>query len=148
MSARFGDPALPDRFWSKVAQAENGCWEWVASVTSTGYGQFRFDGRVRKTHRLAYLALVGPVPEGLVLDHLCRNRGCCNPAHLEVVTQRENLLRGEGFNAVNAAKTHCIRGHEFTAVNTYWYDDRRHCRACININSRARRAARTLETAS
>jgi hypothetical protein len=80
---------------------------------------------------------VGPIPEGLVIDHLCRNRGCINPTHMEPVTNAENVLRGEGPTAVNARKTHCKRGHPFDDVNTYVYAKGRACRMCHQLRQRA-----------
>ena len=119
-----------DRFWPKVRQDdETGCWNWVGN-TSDGYGALRIDRKMVKAHRFAYELLVGPIPDGLQLDHLCRNRACCNPGHLEPVTDVENILRGEGPPAVNARKTHCIHGHEFTEANTYVYPHFRSCKAC------------------
>ncbi|TDD77726.1 HNH endonuclease [Actinomadura rubrisoli] len=91
-------------------------------------------------HRFVYESLVGPIPEGLVLDHLCRVRACCNPAHLEPVTDRVNILRGASITAANARKTHCDHGHEFTSQNTYRHRGRRLCRAC-NRDAVARYAA-------
>jgi hypothetical protein len=76
------------------------------------------NGKPRYGHRVAYEALVGPIPQGLCIDHLCRNRACVNPDHLEPVTNRVNILRGETIMAANAAKTHCVRGHEYTPENT------------------------------
>jgi hypothetical protein len=109
---------------------ESGCWEWTGAITRLGYGNAYVGGRTMLAHRAVYEALVGPVPNGLTLDHLCRNRGCVNPAHLEPVTHRENVLRGEGFAARHARKTHCPRGHPYDEKNTEWYRGGRYCRAC------------------
>ena len=93
-------------------------------------------------HRIVYEALVGPIPEGMVLDHLCRNRPCASPAHLEPVDSRTNTLRGEGPTAKHAIKTHCPRGREHTPENTYSYKrGGRQCRTCVIARSAARRAA-------
>ena len=81
-------------------------------------------------HRMIYELLVGPIPDGLEIDHLCRNRGCVNPGHMEPVTHRENLMRGDTVAAANPAKTHCIRGHPYDDENTYRYGSHRYCRAC------------------
>lgn len=107
------------------------CWNWTGSRTASGYGRLKVAGKMRRAHRLTYELLVGPIPEGLVLDHLCRNRLCVRPTHLEPVTERENILRGEGWAALNARKTHCERGHELSPDNTY-VDPRggRICRTC------------------
>jgi hypothetical protein len=83
---------------------------------------------------VSYIAFVGSVGEGLELDHLCRNRSCVNPAHLEAISHKENILRGESFSSINAKRTHCKHGHEFTPENTYrWRGKMRTCRAC-NLN--------------
>ena len=95
-----------------------------------GYGRFWSNGRGVYAHRYAYEHFVAPIPKGLTIDHLCRNRACVNPAHLEVVTMRVNVLRGETFAAENAAKTHCVHGHEFTQKNTYYAKQGRVCRSC------------------
>lgn len=95
-----------------------GCWLWTGFVEPSGYGRMTYGGQ-QLAHRISYEHFVGPIPAGLQLDHLCRVRNCVNPEHLEPVTARENTLRGEAPAALNARKTHCIRGHEFTPENTY-----------------------------
>ena len=131
--------AAEDRFWEKVDKPNDGdhCWTWTGALSSNGYGSFvvSMEPLVKKSsHAVAYEFLVGQVPSGLVLDHLCRNRRCVNPGHLEPVTQKENTLRGKGPAATNASKTHCIHGHEFTEQNIRWrttkYGLHRRCRAC------------------
>lgn len=137
-AARAVVSEVDDRFWSRV-DADGDCWEWTGS-TREGYGAVRFRGRNTLAHRVSYEHLVGPIPEGLELDHLCRNRRCVNPDHLEPVTHRENLLRGPSFSAKNARKSHCLRGHPFDEWNT-WRDRKgsRHCRACHRDKETIRR---------
>lgn len=134
-----------ERFWDKVDKSGD-CWEWTAYKLQ-GYGRFGVGGRrenggrIVYAHRWAYEALVGPIPDGLTLDHLCRNRACVNPDHLEPVTGATNSLRGESPAAVNARKTNCPKGHEYTAENiTYGgYSGReRRCRACNRERCKAR----------
>jgi hypothetical protein len=125
---------LIERFWSKVGKTDT-CWLWTGSLhPRTGYGRLRLGTQGSPTvnaHRAAYMLLVGPVPEGLYIDHLCRNRACVNPAHLEPVTNAENVLRGSSFAAANARKTHCPQGHLYDEPNTVLIDGRwRRCRAC------------------
>jgi hypothetical protein len=120
---------LPAKLDARITRSE-GCWLWGGPPASTGYGQVRWEGRPRHTHRLVYELLVGPVPEGLVLDHKCRTRLCVNPEHLEPVTHRENILRGVGLTAVHARKTHCPAGHAYSPSNTRIYGGKRHCLAC------------------
>jgi len=134
---------LPPRFWAKVQESGEGCWEWTASKSAGGYGKFSRPGHGNGwdyAHRVAYVALVGEVGEGLDLDHLCRVRHCVNPEHLEPVTRKENLRRGVGPTGINANKTHCIRGHEFTEENTFREPGGRRCRECTRAKDRARRA--------
>ncbi len=133
------------RFWPKVDKAgpipehcpELGpCWMWIAHVNRhRGYGHFNAGGREGYAHRFAYELLVGPIPDGLELDHLCRVRHCVNPAHLEPVTRRENVLRGQAPSAYQARQTCCIRGHLFNAENTYIRPDNgaRQCRTCRRL---------------
>jgi hypothetical protein len=137
---------VKERLLSKVRRDESGCWVFEGYVNPGGYGaMLDGDGRTRTAHRISYEVFVGPIPEGRQLDHLCHtldrhclggrscpHRRCVNPAHLEPVTQRENKLRGVSFSAVNAVKTHCAQGHEFTSENTYYRTPtNRQCRTCI-----------------
>lgn len=131
--------ALPDRFWKKVDK--NGpipahcpelgpCHLWLGTVDADGYGLWWKNRRNRRVHISTYESAHGPVPEGLQLDHLCRVRRCCNDGHVEPVTCRANLLRGDTHAARNARKTHCPKGHEYTTQNTYVRSGKRHCKAC------------------
>lgn len=106
-----------DRFWKKVAKGPR-CWTWTASKDEDGYGMFKA-GRTLRAHRWAYEHAVGLIPNGMVLDHLCRNASCVNPSHLEPVTNEENLLRGWGRRIKNGMTDECINGHKFTPENTY-----------------------------
>ena len=116
---------VEERFWSKVEKTDT-CWLWTASLQSTGYGQISVDRRPRLAHRVAYEMLVGPIPAGLELDHLCRNRACVNPDHLEPVTHKVNMLRSP-----HVGVTHCKKGHEFTSASTYTRPNGlRLCRIC------------------
>jgi hypothetical protein len=140
---RFPTPAIDRLLAGCVVDAETGCWVWQRAKNAKGYGRVligsRVDGtrRVVYAHRLSYELHVGPVPDGLDLDHLCRNTSCCNPAHLEPVTRRENVLRGEAPAAKQWRLGECNRGHAFTPENTYVNKGKRYCRTC----QRARMAA-------
>lgn len=125
-----------ERFWPKVHKTET-CWNWIACIGGAGYGQFYSGERLVGAHRWSYEHFVGPIPFGLTIDHLCRNRPCVNPQHLEPVTKRENNLRGVGSPAKNAAKIHCKRGHEFVQKVGY-----RLCLTCSNRRSREYRKQR------
>ena len=138
IEASVVEEAAKARFWAHVHMGgPNECWLWTG-VTSKGYGLMGAGGRKYRVHRFAYELLVGPIPDGLVLDHLCRVRNCVNPAHLEPVTDLENILRGE-----RASKTHCIHGHEFTPENTSrnaaGHRDCLTCKRGRNARHRARR---------
>ena len=124
------------RFWPKVVALPNGCWAWTAGLTSDGYGTFYVDGTMESAHVWAYETLVGPVPSGLELDHLCRVRSCVNPCHLEPVTTAVNQQRGR---AARPQHTHCRRGHPLTAENVKPHKDgRRTCRICQRLTDTAR----------
>lgn len=117
---------------------ENGCWEWVGNVNGSGYGRVRgLGGRSVMAHRLVYEQAVGVIPEGLTLDHLCRNRKCVRPDHLEPVDIKTNILRGFGPPALNARKTHCEKGHPLIPTNR-----ERRCRRCTQEKQNRRRAER------
>jgi hypothetical protein len=142
---------LIDRFWEKVDRTGD-CWVWTAATVRDGYGCIG-DGapsrRVLDAHRLAYQWLKGPIPEGLELDHLCRNRRCVNPDHMEAVTHRENMWRGNAPTVAQAKQTHCKRGHPFDEANTYYFKQQpwrkvhigRQCRACHKLTAALRRCA-------
>lgn len=135
------------RFWKKVelATKDGSCWPWRASLSTSGYGLFRYEGRQQSAHRVAYRLFTGPIPDGLQLDHLCRNRTCCNPAHLEPVTQQENMRRGSlslHYERCRAL-THCRRGHPLSGVNLYI--DKRGRRDCCECR-RARKRAHWAKT--
>lgn len=125
---------LPARFWAKTRIEDRGhetpCVIWTASTDHKGYGKFYLDGRHRIAHRVAYEALIGPVRDGLVIDHLCRVRECVAVDHLEPVTNRENLLRGDTLAAQQIERTHCPAGHPYDADNTKVRRGSRECRAC------------------
>lgn len=129
---------VQDRFWAKVAKgSDNECWVWQAARSSNGYGTFYDGARTVRAHRFAYEAAVGLIPEGLTIDHLCRTRACVNPAHLEPVTSRENILRGTSPSALHAVKTHCPRGHELSGENLgIWPGSGRRCRECVKARQR------------
>lgn len=128
------------RFWDKVdfvgpvsSSCPNlgPCWAWLGAKTDRGYGHLNIEGRNAGPHRFAYEFCIGPIPEGLVLDHLCRNRSCVEPFHIEPVTQQQNILRGTGRSACAARATHCAKGHPYDEVNTYWRrSGGRACRIC------------------
>lgn len=125
-----------ERFFEKVQQSED-CWQWIGGKKAAGYGQFAVDGRKVIAHRWSYGHFVGPIPNGYEIDHLCRNRGCVNPQHLEAVSVRENRDRRI------AAKTHCVHGHAYTPENTRMQRGAdgyvsRVCRSCERAKNRRR----------
>lgn len=142
--------SLHRRLWPKI-DASGDCWEWTRAVDKGGYGVFGYlhttdttrNGRV---HRIVWNILVGPIPQGLVMDHLCRNHRCCNPDHLEPVTDAVNLSRSLAtYQAIRRQMLACGKGHPFDEANTY-VDVRpngvitRQCRKCHNNHEKARTA--------
>jgi len=131
-----------DRLMFRTALLDNGCWEWRGARNPRGYGNICVDsyGSAKSTHRVAYMELVGEIPEGLEIDHLCRNRACVNPTHLEPVDHATNVRRG-----VQPRFPSCKWGHEYTVENTRWWGPRerfRSCRACAREATRQHRARR------
>jgi hypothetical protein len=127
----------------KIRIDPNGCWIWLGYIDPEGYGRHAQG----YAHRRSYEAANGPIPKGMHTDHLCRVKACVNPAHLEVVTPKENFLRGFGACAQNARKTHCKRGHVFDAANTYYPPSGgRSCRTCVRDLNREYARARARAT--
>lgn len=132
-----------ERFWAKVDKTET-CWNWTATKSAKGYGHFKASPHTTtpmKAHRWSYEQANGPIPDGLTIDHLCRNTSCVRPDHLEAVDGRTNTLRGYNPCAVNARKTHCPQGHELTEANVYIRPGTRsrRCRMCWYAQARKRK---------
>lgn len=126
------------RIWANIKE-ENGCWLWTRSLDSRGYAQIRVNGVLTLAHRFIYKILIGEIPDGLVIDHLCRVKRCLNPYHMEPVTSAENTMRGDGVGSKNSRKTKCQNGHTYDMFETG-----RRCRRCRKesrrLNAKARRA--------
>ena len=138
-----------DRFYAKVSEPDTqGCKLWLGSAQDNGYGSFSIKHKSLLAHRVAYEYEIGPIPKGMTLDQtchtrdqtchggICKHRLCVNVLHLEPVTSVDNTLRGKTLPALNAAKTHCLRWHEFTPENTYMNGNRRVCRTCARERRR------------
>ena len=120
------------RVWKYVNVTED-CWEWTGALSRDGYGKISDEATTRQAHRLVYEILMGPIPESLVIDHLCRNRRCVNPLHMEVVDALENTRRGVTARADGGVRMYCRSGHELTEANVYREPKRpaiRRCRKC------------------
>lgn len=140
ISAPFRRVSLHARLCNYSALID-GHLQWVGPMSNDGYGRLQIDRVRSRAHRVAYELWVGPIPEGLTLDHLCRVRRCIWPEHLEAVTSGENVLRGEGPSAREARQTHCIHGHPFTPENTWTYvvhgRPKRYCQTCVRRRAKA-----------
>lgn len=152
--ANWEPPKTEERFWEKVDKSD-GCWLWNAAISTSGYGHFRYEKKVREAHLVSYMLLVGDIPEGMQLDHTCHtndatckggvscvHRRCVNPSHLQPVTGPENMRRGlSGIRG--REKTHCPDGHPYDEANTLYIERgngyNRMCRACARNRARERR---------
>lgn len=137
----------PMQRWAKFVKLgvlHDHCWRWTGGITAQGYGGFYYDGKEQLAHRDSYERFIGPVPDDLELDHLCKNTWCVNPEHLEPVTTRENcVVRANSPSGKNLRKTHCVHGHAFTPENTYFRrNPRRGMRQARTCRTCAREAAR------
>ena len=135
MKVKSLDEAILERI---EIRPDTTCWNWTGAIHIKGYGQFRRRGINWRAHRLVYEWFVGLIPEGMTLDHLCRNKRCVNPDHLEVTTNEENTRRSWKFRV---RPTHCHNGHPFDEENTYLNSGRRHCRACRSATTARTREA-------
>lgn len=137
---KYGDPygkpnrLKPDERFAASTHKTDSCWEWTGTIYQNGYGRFMVKKQQFLAHRVAYEKAYGEIPDGLVIDHLCRNRKCVNPDHLEAVTNEENLFRGSGYRIMNGMDDSCIHGHKYTPENTYWEPNGRsvRCRTCAS----------------
>lgn len=131
------------RFWQKVNKTDT-CWNWNKELDKNGYGRFQVNRIGIRAHRYSYELVMGKIPKGLVIDHLCRNPKCVNPKHLEAVTNKENILRGNGVAAINSVKTKCIHGHELLGNNLIVQKNgKRNCKECGRIAAREYQRAKS-----
>ncbi len=140
--------SLITKLKGRCTVSAHGCWLWLGALDGKGYGSVIIEGKQVSVHRVVYDLLVGEVPAGLELDHMCRTRSCCNPGHLEPVTHRENVLRGTSMVAVNATKVVCLKGHPLSGANLYLpANGSRQCRECRRMRKIAARQSAKCEVA-
>jgi hypothetical protein len=139
----YGVKNTPESFFSKVEKTDY-CWNWCGVKTKLGYGQISYKGKIKYAHRLSYELLVGNIPKDKEIDHICRNRLCVNPTHMEVVTHSINMRRNDSLVGIRSRKTHCIRGHELTKENIRTYRGHRICKECRRIYKRDNRKRETI----
>lgn len=130
---------MENRFWKRVDKSGD-CWLWIGYTTQAGYGQLKWGAKLDYAHRVSYLLSGKEIPAKMTIDHLCRARACVNPAHMEVVTRGENVLRGNSPSALNKVKNNCKRGHPLTVNDVYVYRNTRSCRKCRNQRQKGYRA--------
>ncbi len=143
-------PPLEERFWAKVDKSDpDGCWEWTGSKDVTGYGRIGFRGKTPLAHRVAWYLEYGEWPKETIDHRVCSNPSCVRVSHMEDVSLRKNILRGENPPAQNARKTHCIRGHPFSGDNLYRHTNGgRECRICKRASNAVYRRKAAKEAAS
>jgi hypothetical protein len=132
MSPEYRESTIARLMRNVVRVPESGCWLWEGAVSKLGYGRIAFEGKAKFAHRVAFTTLVGEVPDGMELDHLCKVRSCVNPYHLEPVTRLENMKRSGAF-VYRQQRSHCPKGHELTEDNKYFAacSNKYLCRACL-----------------
>lgn len=128
-----------------IPEPNSGCWLWLGAATAGGYGNYWYEGRCRRAHSVLYILNKGPIPDGLILDHLCRNPACVNPDHLEAVTNRKNIMRGNASGARATRTGYCCHGHRLTGENVrHRPDGKRACRTCERMHDSDRAAKRKI----
>ena len=121
-----------ERFIDHIEILNNGCWQWLGSLSTSGYGKHYIGSTQFFAHRFSYTIFNNEIPKNLHIDHLCRNRGCVNPEHLEAVTRKTNILRGNGATAINNRKKYCKNGHPFIRENISKVPNGKRCKICYN----------------